>query len=70
MVHADDTSPCHHSHDLTQMIEAIIAISVNWRLRFLSLNVAKTHSMLISSKQKHNPLKSGNEALELKIRDN
>ena len=36
----------------------------------LSLNVAKTHSMLISTKQKHNSLKSRNEALELKIRDN
>ena len=36
----------------------------------LSLNVAKTHSMLISTKQKHNSLKSRSEALELKIRDN
>ena len=36
----------------------------------LSLNVAKTHSMLISTKQKHNSLKRRNEALELKISDN
>ena len=36
----------------------------------LSLNVAKTHSMLISTKQKHNSLKSRNKALALKIRDN
>ena len=37
----------------------------------LSLNVAKTHSMLISSKQKHNSiLKGQNEDLKLKIRDN
>ena len=36
----------------------------------LSLNVAKIHSMLISTKQKHNSLKSRSEALELKIRDN
>ena len=36
----------------------------------LSLNVARTHSMLISTKQKHNSLKSQNESLELKIRDN
>ena len=36
----------------------------------LSLNVAKTHSMLISTKQKHNILKSQNEVLELNIRNN
>ena len=35
----------------------------------LSLNVAKTHSMLISTNQKHNSLKRQSEALELKIRD-
>ena len=33
------------------------------------LNVAKTHSMLISTKQKHNILKSQNKDLVLKIRD-
>ena len=36
----------------------------------LSLNVAKTHSILISTKQKHKSLKNRSEALELKIRDN
>ena len=36
----------------------------------LSLNVAKTHSMLISTKQKQNSLKSQNKDLDLKIRDN
>ena len=36
----------------------------------LSLNVAKTHAMLISTKQKHNILRSQNADLELKIRDN
>ena len=35
----------------------------------LSLNVAKK-SMLVSTKQKHNSLKSRNEDLDLKIRDN
>ena len=35
----------------------------------LSLNVAIIHSMLISTKQKHNSLKSQSEALELKICD-
>ena len=33
----------------------------------LSLNVKKTHSILISSKQKHKILKSQNEFLELSI---
>ena len=32
--------------------------------------MAKTHSILISTKQKHKSLKSRNEALDLKIRDN
>ena len=36
----------------------------------LSLNVAKTLSMLISTKQQGSSLRSRNEALELKIRDN
>ena len=35
-----------------------------------SLNVAKTHSMLISTKQKHSILKGQNEDLKLKIHDN
>ena len=36
----------------------------------LSLNVAKTHSMLISTMQKGSSFRSRNEAMELKIRDN
>ena len=35
----------------------------------LSLNVAKTNSMLVTTKQRHNILKSRNEDLDLKIRD-
>ena len=35
-----------------------------------SLNVAKTHSMLITTRQKHNVLKSSNQNLELNIRNN
>ena len=72
-MYADDTSLCHQSYDLTQLNEAI-----NGDLRKLdawlqgnklSLNVAKTHSMLISTKQKHNTLNSRNVDLKLKIRD-
>ena len=74
-MYADDTSLCYQSHDLTLLNEAI-----NSHLRkldtwlpgnMISLNVAKTtHSVLISTKQKHNILKSQNKDLVLKIRDN
>ena len=73
-MYADDTSLCHQSHDLTQLNEAInsdLSKLEAWlQGNKLSLNVAKTHSMLISTKQKHNSLKSRSEALELKLRDN
>ena len=73
-MYADDTSLCHQSHDLTRLNEAIsgdLRKLETWlQGNKLSLNVAKTHSMLISTKQKHNSLKSRSEALELKIRDN
>ena len=73
-MYADDTSLCHQSHDLTQLNEAInsdLSKLETWLLgNKFSLNVAKTHSKLISIKQKHNSLESRNEALELKIRDN
>ena len=53
--------------DLTQLNEAI----KTWlQGNKLSLNVAKSPSMLISNKQKHNSFKSRSGALELKIRDN
>ena len=73
-MYADDTSLFHQSHDLTQLNEAInsdlVKLEIWLRGNKLSLNVAKTQSMLISTKQKHNSLKSQSEALELKIRDN
>ena len=49
-----------------------MAAFIEWRRggNKLSLNLAKTHSMLISTKQKGNSLRSRNGALELKIRDN
>ena len=73
---AHDTNFCHQSHDLTQLNEAINSdlniLEILLRGNKLSLNVAKTHSMLISTstKQRRNSIKSRNEALELKIRDN
>ena len=73
-MYADDTSLCSQSRDLTQLNEAInsdLKKLETWlQGNKLSLNVAKTHSMLISTKQKGSSLRSRNEALELKIRDN
>ena len=73
-MYADDTSLCHQSSDLTQLEVALnsdLKQLTTWlQGNQLSLNVAKTHSMLISTKQKHNILKSQNEVLELNIRNN
>ena len=73
-MYADDTSLCYQSHDLTRLNEAINSdlkkLDTWLQGNKLSLNVAKTHSMLISSKQKQNSLKSQNKDLDLKIRDN
>ena len=72
-MYADDNSLCQESHDLTQLnkVNSDLRKLETWMQgNKLSLNGAKTHSMLISIKQKHNALKNRNEALELKIRDN
>ena len=72
-MYADDTSLCHQSNDITQLNKAI-----NTDLRHLdswlqgnklSLNVGKTHSMLITTKQKRNILQDTNLNLELSIRE-
>ena len=72
-MYADDTSLCHQPNDITQLNKAI-----NNDLRHLdtwlqgnklSLNVAKTHSMLITTKQKRNILQEKNLNLELNIRE-
>ena len=73
-MYADDTSLCYQSHDVTRLNEAInsdLTKLDTWlQGNKLSLNVAKTHSMLISSKQKHSSVKGQNKHLKLKIRDN
>ena len=73
-MYADDTSLRYQSSDINVLNEAInndLRQPVTWfQSNKLSLNVAKTHSMLISTKQKHNILKSRNKDLDLKIRDN
>ena len=73
-MYADDTTLCYQSHDLARLNEAINSdlkkLDTWLQGNKLSLNVAKTHSMLISTKQKQNSLKSQNKDLDLKIRDN
>ena len=73
-MYADDTSLCYQSHDMTRLNEAInsdLTKLDTWlQGNKLSLNAAKTHSMLISSKQKDSSLKGQNKHLKLKIRDN
>ena len=70
-MYADDTSLCYLALDATQLNETmnndLILIEQWLRGNKLSLNVMKTHSMLISSKQKHKVLKYQNEFLKLKI---
>ena len=60
-MYADDTSLCHQSHHLTRLNEAIncdLKKLDTWlQGNELSLNVAKTRSMLISTNQKQNSLK-------------
>ena len=73
-MYADDTSLCYQSSDIDVLNEAInndLKQLDTWlQGNKLSLNVAKTNSMLVSTKQKHNGLKSRNEDLDLKIRNN
>ena len=73
-MYTDDTSLCYQSSDITQLNEAIngdLKQLDTWlQGNKLSLNVAKTHSMLVSTKQRHNILQSQNKDLDLKIREN
>ena len=73
-MHADDTSLCYQSSDIDQLNEAINndlkQLDIWLQGNKLSLNVAKTNSMLVATKQKHNILNSRNDDLDLKIRDN
>ena len=72
-MYADDTSLCYRSSDITQLNEAInndLSKLDTWlQGNKLTLNVAKTHSMLIATKQKHKMFNCQNEELNLKIRN-
>ena len=73
-MYADDRSLCYQSSDINELNEAINIdlkqLDIWLQGNKLSLNVAKTNSMLVSTKQQHNILKSRNDDLDLKIRDN
>ena len=62
------------SRDINQLNDAInddLTQIEKWlKGNKLSLNVMKTHSMLISTKPKHKALKNKSESLKLNIRDN
>ena len=64
---------CNQSSDITQLNEAInddLTQVEKWlEGNKLSLNIMKTHSMLISTKPKHKVLGDRSESLKLKIRD-
>ena len=73
-MYADERSLCHQSSDIAQLNEAInsdLAQVEKWlKGNKRSLNVMKTHSMLISTKSKHKTLENQRESLKLKTRDN
>ena len=68
---ADDTCLYHQSSDISPLNEAInedLMHVENWlKGKKLSLNLRKTHSMLISTTPKLKALKNKSESLRLKI---
>ena len=73
-MYADDTSLCCQSSDIDQLNEAINndlkQLDIWLQGNKLSLNVAKTNSMLVATNQKHNIFNSRDDDLDLKVRDN
>ena len=71
---ADDKSLSYQSNSIFQLNEVInedlkpVEKWLNGKKR--SLNILKTHSMLISTKPKHKTLERSNESLKLKTREN
>jgi len=72
-MYADDTSLCHMSNDISKLESAInkdLELSDNWlKGNKLSLNVAKTKSMLICTKSRRKILNTNEDKLNLLIRD-
>ena len=72
-MYADDTSICYHSHEITQLNEAINDDLYKLEKRLegnkLSLNVGKTRAMLISTMQKYKALQNQGHDLRMKSKD-
>lgn len=72
-MYADDTSIYHFSKDITQLTEAInedLRKLDTWlKGNKLSLNVTKTHSMLITTKHKKKHLEISNQTFQPSIRE-
>ena len=69
-MYADDTSLSYQSHQLNRTLNQDLKALNKWlRGNKLSLNVAKTQSIVISTKQKLAVLKSRTEQLHLYIHD-
>ena len=70
-MNADDTSLCFKSKDLSRLNEAInedLSHLDTWLIsNKLSLNVAKTQSMLVSTKAKRNALDRLKQNIQVKI---
>ena len=70
-MYSEDTGLCLKSKDIAQLNEAINVdlerIDSRWKGIKLSLNVAKTRSMLIASKPKHRKFNNAGEKLNLEI---
>ena len=71
-MYTDDTSICYQSHEITQLNEAIINDLyklVKWlEGNKLSLNVAKSRAMLISTNQKYKAFQDRSQDLCVKIK--
>ena len=70
-MYADDTSLCFKSKDLSRLNEALnedLSCLDAWLIsNKLSLNVAKTKSMLVSTKAKRKALNESNQNLQVNI---
>ena len=70
-MYADDKSLCFEPKDLSQLNEIItedLSHLDTWLIRNkLSLNVAKTQSMLVSTKAKMNALDRSSQNIQVKI---
>ena len=72
-MYADDTSLCHMSNDISKLESAInkdLELLDNWlKGNKLSLNLAKTKSMLICTKPRRKILNTNDDKLNLLIHD-